>query len=88
MPDRILIVDDDPEIRQLLVDYLLRQGFEAVPARNGREMWQALERHAIDRRMRQQLREQSIPQLLSKALRRQRDDKHPLGLGQSCRHKG
>ncbi|MBK6862820.1 MAG: response regulator [Ideonella sp.] len=48
MPDRILIVDDDPEIRQLLVDYLLRQGFEAVPARNGREMWQALERHAID----------------------------------------
>ena len=46
--DRILIVDDDPEIRQLLVDYLLRQGFEAVPARNGREMWQMLDKHAID----------------------------------------
>ncbi len=46
--DRILIVDDDPEIRQLLVDYLVRQGFDAVPARNGREMGQALERHAID----------------------------------------
>jgi two-component system OmpR family response regulator len=47
-PDRILIVDDDPEIRQLLVDYLARNGFDAVPARNGREMAQALERHAID----------------------------------------
>lgn len=46
--DRILIVDDDPEIRQLLVDYLMRSGFDAVPARNGREMAQALERHAID----------------------------------------
>jgi two-component system OmpR family response regulator len=46
--DRILIVDDDPEIRQLLVDYLLRNGFDAVPAANGREMAQMLERHAID----------------------------------------
>jgi two-component system, OmpR family, response regulator len=47
-PDRILIVDDDLEIRQLLVGYLTRNGFDAVPAANGREMWQALERHAID----------------------------------------
>ncbi len=46
--DRILIVDDDPEIRQLLVDYLLRNGCDAVPAANGREMAQMLERHAID----------------------------------------
>jgi two-component system OmpR family response regulator len=46
--DRILIVDDDPEIRQLLADYLARNGFEALPARSGREMWQTLERHAID----------------------------------------
>ena len=46
--DHILIVDDDPEIRQLLVDYLVRNGFDAVPARSGREMAQALERHAID----------------------------------------
>ncbi len=46
--DRILIVDDDPEIRQLLVDYLARQGFEPVPARNAREMWQMLDKHAID----------------------------------------
>ena len=47
-PDSILIVDDDPEIRRLLVDYLARNGFDAVSARDGREMWQALERHAID----------------------------------------
>lgn len=46
--DRILIVDDDPEIRQLLVGYLQRNGLEAVPAATGREMAQMLERHAID----------------------------------------
>lgn len=47
-PDTILIVDDDPEIRRLLVDYLARNGFTALPARDGREMWQTLERHLID----------------------------------------
>ena len=46
--DRILIVDDDPEIRQLLVDYLARNGFDAVPAASGKEMWQMLDKHAID----------------------------------------
>ena len=43
--DSILIVDDDPEIRHLLVDYLARNGFEAIAARDGREMWQMLDRH-------------------------------------------
>ncbi|RLJ67653.1 response regulator [Sulfurisoma sediminicola] len=46
--DRILIVDDDPEIRRLLADYLAKNGFDTVAARDGREMWQGLERHAID----------------------------------------
>jgi len=46
--DCILIVDDDPEIRRLLVDYLARNGFEAHAARDGREMWRELERHAVD----------------------------------------
>ncbi|MDP2809964.1 MAG: response regulator, partial [Rhodocyclaceae bacterium] len=46
--DHILVVDDDPEIRRLLVDYLAKNGFDTVAARNGREMAQALERHAID----------------------------------------
>jgi two-component system OmpR family response regulator len=47
-PDRILIVDDDPEIRRLLVDYLARNGFETAAARDGREMAQMLDRHAVD----------------------------------------
>jgi two-component system, OmpR family, response regulator len=46
--DRILVVDDDPEIRRLLVDYLERNGFTPLAARDGREMRQALDRHAID----------------------------------------
>jgi two-component system OmpR family response regulator len=46
--DCILIVDDDLEIRRLLVDYLARNNFEAIAARDGREMWQMLDRHAVD----------------------------------------
>jgi len=46
--DRILIVDDDPEICRLLTDYLTKNGFDAIGARNGREMTQALEHHAVD----------------------------------------
>ena len=46
--DCILIVDDDPEIRRLLVDYLARNGIEAISARDGREMWQQFDRHAVD----------------------------------------
>ena len=46
--DSILIVDDDPEIRQLLVNYLARNSCDAYPAGSGREMLQRLERHAID----------------------------------------
>jgi two-component system OmpR family response regulator len=47
-PDRILIVDDEPEIRRLLFDYLAKNGFEPFAARDGREMAQMLDRHAID----------------------------------------
>lgn len=46
--DCILIVDDDPEIRRLLADYLARNSYETLSARDGREMWQQLDRHAVD----------------------------------------
>jgi two-component system OmpR family response regulator len=41
-PDRILIVDDDAEIRSLLAEYLDGQGYETMTAQNGEAMWQAL----------------------------------------------
>jgi two-component system OmpR family response regulator len=47
-PDRILIVDDDADIRRLLVDYLGRNGVEASSARDGRQMWQALDKGRYD----------------------------------------
>lgn len=37
-PDHVLIVDDDPEIRRLLADYLTQQGVQASCAANGRQM--------------------------------------------------
>ena len=33
----VLVIDDDPEIRKLLKDYLVENGYEAVMASNGRE---------------------------------------------------
>lgn len=39
---RILIVDDDSEIRSLLADYLVEQGYQTMMAQNGEAMWQAL----------------------------------------------
>ncbi len=46
--DTILIVDDDPEIRRLLADYLTKNQLTVFGAENGRQMAQMLERHAID----------------------------------------
>lgn len=46
--DRILIVDDDADIRSLLVDYLQRQGLAPLAAASAREMHQQLARHAVD----------------------------------------
>ena len=36
--DHILIVDDDRDIRQLLADYLEKQGLRCTTAADGREM--------------------------------------------------
>lgn len=40
---RVLVVDDDPDIRDLLVSVLLDDGYEAKSARNGREALAVLE---------------------------------------------
>ena len=48
MSDHILIVDDDPYIREMLVDYLMRQGLRASGAASGREMRDVLARERID----------------------------------------
>ena len=45
---RILIVDDDLEIRQLLARYLSAQGFQVTTAENASKMNQALARQAYD----------------------------------------
>ncbi|MEK7755268.1 MAG: DNA-binding response regulator, partial [Acidobacteriota bacterium] len=37
--DHILIVDDDAEIRNLLGEYLRKNGYETAVAAEGRAMW-------------------------------------------------
>lgn len=44
----ILIVDDDPQIGDLLSDYLEQHGFRVTLARDGREMKKALKRVQVD----------------------------------------
>jgi two-component system chemotaxis response regulator CheY len=45
---RVLVVDDDPDIRELLVSVLKDDGYDAVPAANGREALATLERFRAD----------------------------------------
>jgi len=45
---QILIVDDDPEIRTLLSNYLVRQGLRTHTAGDGEAMWRLLARQAVD----------------------------------------
>ncbi len=47
-PDHILVVDDDPEIRELLKAYLEKNGYRVSCARDGDAMWDLLAREAID----------------------------------------
>ena len=46
--DHILIVDDDREIRQMVADYLRRNGLRASEAADGREMRAVLDTNAVD----------------------------------------
>lgn len=48
IPDHILVVDDDTEIRSLLQEYLSRHGYRVTAAADGRAMEQALEDARID----------------------------------------
>ena len=45
---RLLVVDDDPGLRQLLRDYLEMQGFGVSVAEDGRAMREVLEREHVD----------------------------------------
>jgi DNA-binding NtrC family response regulator len=40
---RVLVVDDDPAVRQLLVDYLMRHGFTCTTAGSGQDAMEALD---------------------------------------------
>ena len=48
MSDHLLIVDDDPGLRELLADYLSRNGFRVSGVADGRGLWAALEREPVD----------------------------------------
>lgn len=45
---RLLIVDDDPEIRELIEVYLVQQGFEVSCAESGKQMFELLEQGDYD----------------------------------------
>lgn len=44
----LLVVDDDREIRDLLARFLTKHGYRVTSARDGKEMWQALESGRFD----------------------------------------
>lgn len=46
--DHILVVDDDRDIRELIVGYLEKSGYRASGAANGKAMWSILKNHQID----------------------------------------
>ncbi len=46
--DHILVVDDDRDIRELIVDYLGKSGYRATGAANGKEMRSVLDKQHID----------------------------------------
>lgn len=48
MPKKILVVDDDPINRKLIVKILSKKGFDAVEAGNGVEAFSILEKESFD----------------------------------------
>lgn len=47
-PDKILVVDDDARIRDLLRRYLDQQGFEVLLAEDGKAMTRVMQRETVD----------------------------------------
>ena len=47
-PPRVLVVDDEPSMRELLQIVLRREGYDVLVADNGRAALAALERHPVD----------------------------------------
>ena len=47
-PDHLLVVDDDPGIRDLVGEFLIQHGYTVDTAADGREMERAIERRAPD----------------------------------------
>ncbi len=45
---RVLVVDDEPAVRQLLVDYLMRHGFTCTTASSGQDAMEAVEQDQYD----------------------------------------
>jgi two-component system OmpR family response regulator len=45
--EHILVVDDDPEIRSLLKDYLEKNGFRVTAVGDGKAMWRTLEQYRV-----------------------------------------
>ncbi len=46
--DTLLVVDDDAGIRNLLQEYLEKNGYRCLVAADGAAMWQMLDRHRVD----------------------------------------
>ncbi len=46
-PKRIIVVEDDDTIRELYVEILNDEGYEAIPARNGREAMEILNQSTL-----------------------------------------
>ena len=47
-PNKVLVVDDDVRIRDLLRRYLMQEGFEVMLAEDGKALNRVLQREAVD----------------------------------------
>src|SRR3989339_1650532 len=45
---KIMVVEDDPSIRKLIIHYLLRQGYQIVEAENGNKAYEIFQNEHLD----------------------------------------